>query len=440
MSFSVNRVLIIARREYMTTVRRKAFVFSLLLTPAILFVTTFLSQKLSGDEFKKHFQMTRIVAVVDSSGLYANAPRAFDYHPPAERASAVQTQRATQPPPSNAPVQVIVRPFADQVTALDSLTAGTVNSVLVVSSDYLTTGHVRRYENDTRAITASGDDRPLRYWLTKGLVVNVLDSSRTARVWALGNSIELYTPTRTGGFAVKDDSRELTAFFFPFVLGFLLGMAIMTGGQYLLTGVSEEKESRILESLLCTVSPDELLAGKLIGLGSAGLTLVGVWIVVGFGIMGATLSALNIDMPPQLLVLAVLYFAFGYLFFASLMTGIGAMSNNMREAQQFSIVFSMMNFFPFWVMMAIINSPNGPLAVGLSLFPPTAATTMMMRLSTVAVSGTVIPGWQVAASLGLLAVTSIGALLAASKVFRLGLLLYGKTPNLPEILAVLRQK
>ncbi len=440
MSLSLPRILTIARREYLTTVRRKAFVFTLLLTPTILFFSTFLSQKLSGDEFRRHFQMARIVAVVDSSGLYANAPREFTYRPRAAAQPAPALRRSPAPASTDQPVQVVLRPFLDQATALDSLGAGTVNAVLVVSADFVTSGRVRRYENDTRAITASGDDRPLRYWLTTGLVTSSLDSTRTARIWGLGSAIDLYTPARTGGYAIKDDQRELVSLFFPFVLGFLLAMAIMSGGQYLLQGVAEEKESRILESLLCTVSPDELMAGKLIGLGGAGLTLVGVWVAFGLASAGPMLSMLNVDLPPVTLVLAVFYFLFGYLFFASLMTGIGAMSNNMREAQQFSVAFSMLNFFPFWLLMAIVNNPAGPLAVGLSLFPPTAATTMMMRLSAAAVSGAAVPAWQLAASLGLLAVTAVVTLLLSSKVFRLGLLLYGKTPNLPEIMAVLRQK
>ncbi len=438
MRFSLTHVLTIARREYRTTVRRKAFVFTLLLTPTILFVTTFLSQKLSGDDFRQHQGMDRIVALVDSSGLYAAAPHVFDYRPPAEVAPPA-LRRASTPAPRG-PVHVILRPYPTLTVALDSLTAGNVNGVLVVAADYLRTGRIRRYEMDTRAITASGDDRPLRWWLTNGLLSNTVDSTRTARVWSLGSTIALYTPARTGGFAVRDDARELVAFFFPFVLGFLLGMSIMTGGQYLLQGVSEEKESRILEAMLCTVSPDELMVGKMIGLGGAGLTLVGVWILFGFTIMGSTLALLHIDLAPATVVLGLLYFVFGYLFFASLMTGIGAMSNNMREAQQFSVIFSMLNFFPFWVLMTIINNPNGPLATVLSMIPFTAATTMMMRLSTASVSGAVIPGWQVATSLAVLAACAIGALFAASKVFRIGLLLYGKTPNLPEILAILRQK
>ena len=442
MSFSFARVLIIARREYLTTVRRKAFVFSILLTPTILFFSTYLSQKMSGDQFKANFRKARIVAVVDSSGLYASAPRQIEYVPPVEKPPAQLVHKVGEPPPpppERVRVPVAIRPFTSQAEALDSLNAGTVNTVVVVSNDFLSTGHVRRYENDTRALTASGDDRPLRYWLSRGLIENSVDSTHAARLWGLGNTIELYTPARTGGYQLKDDSRELISFFLPFILGFLLSMAIMAGGQYLLQGVAEEKESRILESLLCTVTPDELMVGKLIGLGGAGLTLVGVWIVVGLAAMSTSFAFMRIDLPPMLLVLGLLYFFLGYLFFASLMTGIGALSNNMREAQQFSVIFTMMNFFPFWVLMPIINAPNSAIAIGMSLFPPTAATTMMMRLSTSTLTGSVIPLWQIAASLGLLGLTAVVTLRLSSKVFRLGLLLYGKTPNMPEIVRILRQ-
>ena len=328
MRFSLARALIIARREYMTTVKRKAFVFSLLLTPTILFFSTFVSQKVSGDQFRAHFRQARIVAVVDSSGLFASAPRRYVYSPPAQAAAALPTTRQLQPPPARVTVPVIVRPFASQAEALDSLGAGTVNSVLVIASDFASSGRARRYENDTRAVTSSGDDRPLRWWLTNGLLDPQVDSTRSARVWALGSPIDLYTPNRTGSYEVKDDTRELVAIFLPLVLGMLLSMAIVAGGQYLLQGVTEEKESRILESMLCTVTADDLMVGKLIGLGGAGLTLVGVWIVVGLATMGTTFAFLKIDLPPQLLAIGLLYFLFGYLFFASLMTGIGAMATS----------------------------------------------------------------------------------------------------------------
>ena len=440
MNFSLSRALIIARREYLTTVRRKAFVFMILYLPAILFFSTFLSQKLAGDDFKSHYRLARVVALVDSSGIYANAPREYVYAartPGADSSSGIQ--RASSPEPQ-AGVSVRLRDFASQQAALDSLDAGTVTTVLVISKDYLSTGALRRYERDTRAVTTTADDGPLRWWLQRGLIGQATDSSRVARVWSLGGSIPFYTPAKGGGYQVKDDSRELVALFVPMIVGLLLAMAIMMGGQYMLQGIAEEKETRILESLLCTVTPNDLLLGKLVGLGGAGLTLVAIWAIAGIAMLGTSLAFLHIELPLQLLGFGLVYFFGAYLFYGSLMTGIGAVTNNMREAQQMSMGLSIVNFFPFYLLIKIINSPNSDVATWLSLFPPTAATTMMMRLSASGMTGAVIPAWQIAASLGLLFITAVLVMLLSAKVFRIGLLMYGKTPNMPEIMAILRQK
>ncbi len=438
MKFSLSRSLIIARREYLTTVRRKAFVFSLLATPALLFVSTFVSGKLAADDARAHQRQTRVVAVVDSSGAFAQAVQSFDYSPPAE-APAPGTR--TAPAPAKAPerVPILMRAYATQAEALDSLMAGHVNTVLVVAPDFVSTGVARRYENDTRVFTSSGDDRPLRQWMQRGLLASEVDSSHIERAIALGRPIDLFTPDKTGAFVLKDDTKELTNFLLPFILAMMMGMAIITGGQYLLQGVSEEKETRILESLLCTVSPDDLVFGKLVGLGSAGLTLVGVWLVGGIIMLGTTFSFVKVEFSATLAIAGALYFLLGYTFYSSLMTGIGAITNNLREAQQMAMLFTMANFFPFYVLAKILNSPNSGIAVGMSLFPPTAPTTMMLRLAAGSMTGAQIPLWQVAASLGLLALTAFVTLKVSAKVFRLGLLLYGKTPTLPEIMKLVRQ-
>jgi ABC-2 type transport system permease protein len=211
----------------------------------------------------------------------------------------------------------------------------------------------------------------------------------------------------------------------------LLGLCIVIGGQYLLQGVSEEKESRILESLLCTVSSEELLAGKLVGLGGAGLTLVALWMAMSVAFAAPAAALARIHLPPLLLVVMLAYLLLGYLFYGSLMTGIGAITNNMREAQQFAFMFSFANWVPFIMLTTIIGHPDGRLAVGLSLFPPTAPVTMMMRM---AVPGATVPVWQTALSMVLLAGTAWLALVFSARVFRIGLLMYGKTPNLPEIM------
>src|SRR6185312_6498847 len=138
-----------------------------------------------------------------------------------------------------------------------------------------------------------------------------------------------------------------------------------------------EKESRILESLLCTVSAEELMAGKLLGLGAAGLLVVAIWLGMGLVSAGPALAMIQMRIPPTLLVLAVTYFLLGYLFYGSLMTGIGAVTNSMREAQQFAVWFSFANFVPFIMITTVLGHPEAPLPVYLSMFPPTAATTMM---------------------------------------------------------------
>jgi len=431
------KVLIIARREYLTTVRRKAFVFTLLITPAIFFFAGVVSTKLQINQAVAKLHEARIVAVVDSSGLYANAPLSYDYTPPVE--PNLDPRQAGKPAPAPTHVPVILRRYPEQKTALDSLEAGNVKTVLVVSSDFLSSGRLRVYEKDTRAFTNSTDYRPLTNWLSRNLLSGLTDSMRVERTLWIGRGLDYYTKDREGHWAIKDDAKELAGFLLPFALGFLLAMSIISGGQYLLQGVSEEKESRILESLLCSVTPEELMAGKMFGLGGAGLTLVAVWILAGAFSSAGVLSFIHVSVPASLLVLGLLYFVFGYLFYASVMISIGSMASNLREATQFSGYLTILNFAPFWAMVVFINTPNSTFATAISLFPPTAATSMMLRMSASAVSGAIIPPWQIATSLTLLAVSGVVTLMLGAKLFRLGMLLYGKTPNLPEIMRILRQ-
>ena len=437
MNFSLSKVFTIARREYLTTVRRKAFVVTLLMTPAIFFVAGVVSTKMQINDAVARLSEARIVAVVDSSGLYANAPLSFDFSAPV--APSFDPRKANKPSPPAKSVPVILRRYSEQSVALDSLKAGHVKQVLVVSADFLQSGRLRVYEHDTRVFSNSGDFRPLQHWLSRNMLAGQADSIRIERTLWIGRSMDFYTLDSKGQWGVKDDAKELAGFLLPFAMGFLLAMAIIMGGQYLLQGVSEEKETRILESLLCSVTPDELLTGKLLGLGSAGLTLVGVWVAAGALTSASALSFMHVDLPPSLIILGFLYFLLGYLFYSSIMIGLGSITSNLREATQYAGYLTIMNVCPFWVMVVFLNTPNSGLAVGMSMFPPTAATSMMLRMSAAAVSGAVIPPWQIAASLGLLGVSAILTLMLSSRLFRLGMLLYGKTPNLPEIMRILRQ-
>lgn len=422
MSGSIRRVLTIARREFLATIRRKAFLFTVLGTPAYFaFVMFFAIGGGARDRVKVLREFTTL-GVVDSSGMFAHADR------------RILTRAATDANPfaRDARVETFhtdVRFIRDWPTAERELRDGRISQVLVVPGDYVEHGDLRRYAR-TSSLFSSADRRVITGWLARGLVQGRVDPEVGHRVARPAESLDLYTLNRSGEFVLKDDRHELVDFLLPMAFGLILGLTITVGGQYLLQGVSEEKESRILESLLCTVSSEELLGGKLLGLGAAGLLLVALWSAFLIPVYGSASTLLDLHLPAGLLLFALLYFLFGYLFYASLMTGIGGMTNNMREAQQFAVWFSFANFVPFIMLERVLSAPNGPLATGLSLFPPTAATAMMLRLTA---PSNAVPGWQLGLSLALLVAAGLLTLIAAARVFRIGMLLYGKTPNLPEI-------
>ncbi len=435
MNLSFAKVLTIARREYLASVRRPAFLLTLLITPLVFVIAGVFGTSSQIDDSASRMARSRTVAVVDSSGLYAEAPQRLLWTPP----TAPTLGRAPAKPVAVRTATLDLKPMADPETALAALERGEVDQVLVVGADFLNGGRARLYEHDGR-VFSGGTDRPVRQWLTRNLLRTQADSLRIERTLDLGRSLDLYTRHRDGRWGVKNDAQEFAGFLLPFALGFLLAMSIVLGGQYLLQGVGEEKESRILESLLCSVSSDELLMGKLLGLGSVGLTLVAVWVTAGATSAVGLLSSAGLTLSPSLLALGLAYFLCGYLFYGAIMLSIGALASNLREATQISGYLTMLNVCPFWVLVKFLNDPTGTLPVVMSLFPPTAATSMMLRLSAANVSGAVIPAWQIALSLGLLAASAVGMLLVGSRLFRLGMLLHGKTPNLPEILRILRQR
>jgi ABC-2 type transport system permease protein len=425
---SWSRIAIIARREYLSVVRRRAFLFTAIGTPLYFALVMWLAIRPQMADREKALRELRVLAVVDSSGLMASGSNEL---------SATRSDPnpfGGKKPPMK--FQAEVRRFPDFATAEDSLRAGSVSQVLVIPPDYLETGRMRRYARSGNVFT-SADRTPLSRWIARAMLSGRADSLRIERAARPLAGEQLYRLSRSGDFELNDDMRELFDFLLPFSFGMLLGLCIVIGGQYLLQGISEEKESRILESLLCTVSSEDLLAGKLIGLGGAGLTLVAFWIAAGASFGSPAIAMLHGRLTLGLLPIGLAFLLLGYLFYGSLMTGIGAMASNVREAQQFAFMFTFANWVPFLMMQIIIGHPNGGVATGLSLFPPTAPVAMMMRFVS---PDSAVPTWQVALSMLLMLGCAALALWASARVFRIGLLMYGKTPSLPEIARWIRAR
>jgi ABC-2 type transport system permease protein len=426
MRFSMKRATIIARREYLTSVRKKAFLVALIGMPAYIALVMWMSVKPQIDESVKALRQIRSLGVVDSTGVFRDAP--------GEVKTSIQPDvnpfETRGVPPRVQSFQAVIRRFPDQESAQRALRDGSVDQVLVIPPGYLASGELRRFVRSSSGFSSIAE-RPLQGWLVRGLLSGQADSLRIERVVRPSRGMVSYELTKEGTFALKDDKRELLSLFVPMLFAALMSISIVTGGQYLLQGVSEEKESRILESLICTVSAEDLLVGKLLGLGSVGLTLVAAWAGLGAAVASPALVTAGMAVPPALVVLFVVYFLLGYLFYASLMTAIGAMTNNMREAQTVAWAFTFANFVPFIALWVIVSNPNGAASVALSLIPFTSAGTMVMRM---AVPAATIPAWQIALSVAVLAASVWLVLVASARIFRIGLLMYGKSPTLPEIL------
>jgi len=226
-------------------------------------------------------------------------------------------------------------------------------------------------------------------------------------------------------------------FVIPYFLAIFLVMTIFTSSGYLLQSVGEEKESRVIEIVVSSVRPVELMAGKVLGLGALGLTQVLVWVGSTIGFSGGAVALLavagSVSIPMRVLVLGVVYYLLGYTLYAILMAGIGALGATMRESQQLAGIFSFFAAVPYMISGFLFANPNMLIARVLSFFPLTAPTMMMMRVPLAEV-----PWIDVVGSIVILLLSVPAALWIGVKLFRVGLLVYGKRPTLREIWLILK--
>ena len=213
----------------------------------------------------------------------------------------------------------------------------------------------------------------------------------------------------------------------PLVFMMFLFMGIVGISQMLVNSTIEEKGSRVYEVLLSSVSPFQLMAGKVLGICAVGFTLLALW--TGGGIAAASLQGLDSIVTGQQVGLFVAYYVLGFLLIASLMVAVGSACNTLKEAQNLMAPLSMLLALPLLLSILVLKNPNGLFATIASFFPPFTPFLMMARVA--AVPGP--PTWQIWASLLLLVLATYVAIRLAARVFRVGILMYGKPPRLSEI-------
>lgn len=395
----MSKIGLVAKREFLTNLRRPAFLITAFGAPlfsvGFMLLVFSLMFNASGDGG------LGAVGYVDLSGVLAAA--------------------VEQP-------EGFVR-LDDEAAAQAALADGAVGAYFVVDADYMNSGAVRLYspsrvpEAVTDALDAfllanvrdqhGGQDIFERISSPVDMMVRVQDSGRTLSEGAVGGLILV-----------------------PTVFALVFFFSIQTSGSYLMSGVVEEKTTRIIEVLVTSITPLQLLVGKVIGLGLLGLLQMAVWLAAGaisvnFGSGIEFLQGVTI--PLDLVAVTLLYFFLSYFMYAGLLAAVGAVSNSEQESRQFSSIVTLIAIVPFFFVTAFIFNPDSPLVVALTLIPFTAPLSAILRMSLSS-----IPAWQFAASVLILLVTTALVLWGGARIFRWSLLMYGKRLSLRELWRVAR--
>ncbi len=229
---------------------------------------------------------------------------------------------------------------------------------------------------------------------------------------------------RVGG---GEEGRKMVAIFVPFGFMMLMFMVIMMSAQPLLESVMEEKGGRIAEVLLGSVNSFQLMLGKLLGNVAGSLTVVGIYAAGGYAL--AAYNGWTDFIPWDLVPWFLAYQVLCVLLFSAIFMAVGSSVTQLKEAQSMLLPVWLLLCIPMFVWLQAVREPNGPLATGLSFFPPATALMMVLRLA----SEEVVPPWQIAASLALLVACTLAITFLAARVFRVGMLWQGKTPKLYEL-------
>ncbi|HTY83975.1 MAG TPA: ABC transporter permease [Silvibacterium sp.] len=234
-------------------------------------------------------------------------------------------------------------------------------------------------------------------------------------------------------------SNALSTFWAAYAMAFLLSFTVVMYGMNVGRSVIQEKTSRIFEVMLATVRPGDLLAGKLIGIGAVGLTQIAIWLGAIALFAGSALGTrmlsgdIKVNVSAPEIVLFCVYFVLGYALYSTLFAGLASTCDTEQELQQYSPLAAVPIWLSFGMIAFIVSNPNSAWSVAISMFPPCAPITMFLRLAS-----QFPPYWQIGVSLGLMVVSVWILLWLSSRIYRVGILMYGKRATLPEMLRWLR--
>jgi ABC-2 type transport system permease protein len=420
----MRNVRLVIKHEILTTLGKPSFWFTAFAIPLITFAITFGSQYVSiglskGDGAPAGTPAGGIAAFLLGDGGEAQKPLGY-----VDQAGVIE-----RIPDDFA--NTALREYADLTSASAGLDAGEIDQYYVIPPDVLETGGMELIQGDFSPIGSMGSDNPFELILTYNLTGDADVASLLAHPMPSVASEPLVTDPEGADAPVDPGAQQLVSMLMLFVFFFVITMS----SGFMLRSVSKEKENRVVEVLLLSLRPRDLMLGKMLGLGVVALLQMAIWLggslfTLGGGVPALGLSAMSLSslLPPGFLVWAILYFVLGYLTYSAALAALGALAPTMREGSQFTFVVLLPLMIPLWLNMSFSEAPRGALVTFLSMFPLTSPVSMVTRMMAIPV-----PLWQVLVSLLLLGATTYGFVLLSARFFRSDTLLSSAPLNMNRL-------
>jgi ABC-2 type transport system permease protein len=411
----LNKFLFVALNEYKVNVKRKGFIFTTLILP-IFMVGAMLVPALVV-VFSSHSGET--IGIVDETGrLYVDIVKNYDDIQSSKYGGSQAKGYSLQKMESEGEARAL-------------LEEGRISGYLVIPPAFLETSRAKYMSKSTNILVLEDLNTSLRYTRIKSVLQESNIPSEKMKEITRGVDIDSYKITEQG-----ETQESEFSFFKVFLFSYFLIISIFMSGGYLLQGVVEEKEGRIVEVLLSSISAQELMMGKILGLGALGLTQMLLWggglFTLSFYVQSATSIKIEF-LPASIMPVVLIYFLLGYLLFASIYAAVGALSTTLRESQQISGAIASLAIIPVMFFFYVMDKPNSLLVNVLSHVPFFTPTLMMMRIAT-----TEVPLADLLTTTAVLAISTYLMTRVAAKIFRIGILSTGKRPTVGEMLRWMR--
>jgi ABC-2 type transport system permease protein len=421
----MHNTFIIAKREYLERVRSRSFVIMTFFIPVLMFGVTVVPTLLMNRASTESKHMVVVAADRDTAEMI----RSRIEQKQDEKSQDAAPVKKKNLPPAHFTVEVSTDTADSARAALtEKVKAKQLDGFLWAAPDAIKARKLDFVTNDTSSFIENG---ALGQSVTDALRRSALKSKglKEDDIDAALQPVDVEPRSPLG----KDAASPQVMFFATLGMVMVLYMTVLLYGINVMRSILEEKTSRIMEVMLSTASAKEMMAGKILGVGAVGLTQVAIWagtsLIYAAGPLAAGADLLKGVVTIKLLVFFPVYFLLGYVLYSTLCAAVGSMVNSEQEAQQLQFVVMMPMILSIVVIMQVFQHPNSPLAFWGSMFPFTAPLVMFTRIAMQTP-----PWWQIAISIGVMVATIYGMVWLCGRIYRVGILMYGKKPTLPEIM------